>query len=276
MLKDLFSNRLFLGALAFFVLCVAGSLLYQQHVERQSARELAATQDRVKSLTEKPNPKPTAEVPVGDTSQGESVQADGTWHAEPHDKSQPPTKVEIRGNPHPSDVFVKEAPEIRYNGKLFHQLTPNERAKIWEKAYRENVKDAPPPPGYLKAAEAEFQRILRSLDEPQVEINFVTGFAPNRVQLSTYLDLQAKLRLAESTGATLEANTLRAEIESLRAAARGKVPLVTGSYQSEKGKRKIRQAMKEKEDQAYRDLGLGHMVEAGISGLTLVRPTRPH
>lgn len=276
MFKDLFSNRLLIGALAFFVLWVGGSLLYMQQVEKQSEREFAETQEHIKELTEKQNPKPTAQVPVGETSQDGHIHDDGTWHAEPHDKSQPPTKVEMRGTPHPSDVFVKEGPEIRYNGKLFHELTPKERAKIWEKAYRENVKDAPPPPGYLKAAEAEFQRILRSLDEPQVEISFVTGFAPNRVQLSTYLDLQAKLRVAESTGATPEVNILRAEIEDLRAAARGKVPLVTGSYQSEKGKRKIRQAMKEKEEQAYRDLGLGHMVEAGISGLTLIRPTRPH
>ncbi|MYA71792.1 hypothetical protein F4009_15495 [Candidatus Poribacteria bacterium] len=256
--------------ISVFIVAIAGVGLYLLATQPPKDQILI-----IKPVEPLPKP-PVAEAPVGDTSQGENVHADGTWHAEPHDKSQPPTKVEMRGNPHPSDVFVKEAPEIRYNGKLFHELTPKERAKIWEKAYRENVKDAPPPPGYLKAAEAEFQRILRSLDEPQVEITFVTGFAPNRVQLSTYLDLQAKLRVAESTGATLEANTLRAEIESLQAAARGKVPLVTGSYQSEKGKRKIRQAMKEKEEQAYRDLGLGHMVEADISGLTQVRPTRPH
>ena len=41
MLKNLFSNRLFLGALAFFVLCVVGSLLYMQHVEREGAEKLA-------------------------------------------------------------------------------------------------------------------------------------------------------------------------------------------------------------------------------------------
>ncbi len=48
MLKELFSNRLFLGALAFFVLCVGESLLYMQHVKQQSAHELAERQERVK------------------------------------------------------------------------------------------------------------------------------------------------------------------------------------------------------------------------------------
>ena len=53
MFKDLFNNRRFLGALAFFVLCVGGSLLYMQHVERQSARELAETLARVKAFNER-------------------------------------------------------------------------------------------------------------------------------------------------------------------------------------------------------------------------------
>ena len=72
MLKDLFRNRLFIGALAFFIFCVGGSLLYMQHVEKQSSRELAET------------PPPTAEVsPVGDTSQGGHWHGD-EWHAQPH------------------------------------------------------------------------------------------------------------------------------------------------------------------------------------------------
>ncbi len=45
MLKDVFSNRLFIGVLAFFVLCVGGSLLYMQHVSKQSARESNTMQD---------------------------------------------------------------------------------------------------------------------------------------------------------------------------------------------------------------------------------------
>ena len=81
MLKDLFSNRLFIGALAFFVLCVGGSLFYMQYVYKQTAEDQAAHEDRIKALTSEQ--KPTTEAPVGDTSQGGHVHADGTWHAKP-------------------------------------------------------------------------------------------------------------------------------------------------------------------------------------------------
>ena len=84
MLKDLFSNRLFIGALAIFIFCVGGSLLYMQHVQRVDAEKLAETQARVRQWNEKQNPT-TAEVPEGETSQGGHVHADGTFHAEPHD-----------------------------------------------------------------------------------------------------------------------------------------------------------------------------------------------
>lgn len=48
MFKDLFSNRLFIGALAFFMLCVGGSLLYSWQVVGEGERELAETQKQVK------------------------------------------------------------------------------------------------------------------------------------------------------------------------------------------------------------------------------------
>ena len=110
MLKDFFSNRLFIGALAFFILCVAGSLLYQQHVKRQSVRELAETQERIKVLTEKQNPKPTAEVPEGDTSQGGHFHADGTWKpGEPHEM---PSDEKIESDTEFKPRVEKEAAEL--------------------------------------------------------------------------------------------------------------------------------------------------------------------
>ena len=71
MFRGLFSNRLFIGALAFFVLCVVGSLLYMQHVEHQTAREFAERFARVKALTERQHSQPTTEVSaVAETAQG--------------------------------------------------------------------------------------------------------------------------------------------------------------------------------------------------------------
>ena len=71
MLKDLFSNRLFIGALAFFVVCVVGSLLYQQHVERQAAGALAAAQARVKAFNER------QKAARAETSESGDIRADG-------------------------------------------------------------------------------------------------------------------------------------------------------------------------------------------------------
>ena len=83
MLKDLFNNRLFIGALAFFVLMVVGGTFYMWHVERQEVEKLAETQAHIEALTEKQQPKPTAEVAkVSETPQQDGhFHADGTWHA---------------------------------------------------------------------------------------------------------------------------------------------------------------------------------------------------
>ena len=82
MLKDLFRNRLFIGALAIFIFCVGGSLLYMQHVTQQGEKELAETQDRVAQWNERQNP--TTEVSQAETPQGH-FHEDGTWHGEPHE-----------------------------------------------------------------------------------------------------------------------------------------------------------------------------------------------
>ena len=93
MLRDLFSNRLFIGGLAFFIFCVGGSLLYMQHVERETAREMAAHEERIKQLTEKPKPT-TVEAPVGEPpQQGGHVHADGTFHAEQMTVGRSETKI---------------------------------------------------------------------------------------------------------------------------------------------------------------------------------------
>lgn len=90
MLRELLSNRLFIGALAFFVFCVAGSLLYMHYEMQKGAKELAETQERVKQLTEKP--ETPQKVPSGDTSQGGHWHGD-EWHADPHETHEVPNDV---------------------------------------------------------------------------------------------------------------------------------------------------------------------------------------
>lgn len=112
MLKDLFSNRLFIGALAFFILCVGGSLLYMQHVKEQSAREMAAHEERLKELTARENQPATPAVSsVGAQTEPGHVHSDGTFHAEPHEPIAAPSEVSE------SEVSteVSTAPQMQYN-----------------------------------------------------------------------------------------------------------------------------------------------------------------
>ncbi len=85
MLKELFSNRLFIGALAFFILCVVGGSLYISHVEKQDVEELATDEAPVK--------QPTAESPVGEQTPQGHFHEDGTWHTEPH--AEAPVAAEV-------------------------------------------------------------------------------------------------------------------------------------------------------------------------------------
>ena len=133
MFKDLFSNRLFIGALAFFVLIVGGGLLYLQHVKRQTAEELVRTQERIQALTEKQSP--TAEEPVGDTSQGGHFHEDGTFHAQPHaDTGIPKGQKPIPPSQLPLDSSVEN---------VLTKEEEAERLKYWADMGLE-----PPPRGY--------------------------------------------------------------------------------------------------------------------------------
>ena len=265
MLKDLFNNRLFIGALAFFVLMVVGGTFYIWHVERQEAAKLAENQAHIKALTEKQKPKPTTEVAKvsGTPQQDGHFHADGTFHAGPHEPVEA-TKEKI--------TSLKTEDYNNFEGKLMHELTPNERAKMWEQAYRENV-GGDPPPGYLQAAEQDFQNILKSVDEPRVQIVTIRGFAPNKEQLGRYLELREQFREAHARGADTEADFFRSEMEQLEIEAEGDVPLVRVSWQSEKAKSMAQHVLKERTEQAYRDFGLEHLLIHDITGLNTIKPT---
>ena len=94
MLKDLFSNRLFIGALAFFVLMIVGGTLYLRYIQRQGQIELERTQERLKQW--EAQQKQTPKVPEGNTSQGGHVHADGTWHDEPHEMPHTPAEIDTQ------------------------------------------------------------------------------------------------------------------------------------------------------------------------------------
>ena len=97
MLRDLLSNRLFMGVLVFFVLIIIGGTFYLKQVERQTQQEMANTEAAIKQWNEKNAPPPTGTAQVAevgdaspkteDTPQGGHWHGN-EWHANPHDPSE--------------------------------------------------------------------------------------------------------------------------------------------------------------------------------------------
>ena len=139
MFRDIFKNRLFIGALAFFVLCVAGSLLYMHHEKQKRVEYEKETQDRVRQWNDKQ---------VGDTSEGGDFHADGnSWHAEPHDvpmkisEASTFTPLAFADGVHPTSVssnplFADGVPE--------HLQCPKEYVGVYRREDEANIRQRIP------------------------------------------------------------------------------------------------------------------------------------
>ena len=250
MLKELFSNRLFIGALAFFIFCVAGSLLYMHHENQKGAEYDAETQDRVAQWNAKQNQQSPAEAPVGDTSQGGHFHADGTWHGTPH----PP--------PPPGEPLQKAT-----------QKQPRQPS-ITEKQFYASLGLEPPPEGFYYRVYTDNTPVLDENGEPRLfsyyepSYNVFTriGFAPTREQYERYQQLEHGLRFAQDQGDTTEVARLEAEIKRLKANAQGELPDFTSSvmaptslYNTAAYQAEIRRRDKEMRAHLYREWGLGHL-----------------
>lgn len=153
MLKDLFRNRLFIRALAFFIFCVVGGMLYMWHVERQEAEKLAETQDRVHPLTK--NAQPTTTVADGTDS------ADGDVHSPIH------TIVSVekpsRFDPVADKMGLMSAEEI----------DEQEKAKL---AFYASLGLEPPPPGYRYARLGDGPPKLVKNKDPIINVAWGEGY----------------------------------------------------------------------------------------------------
>ena len=279
MFRDILKNRLFIGALAFFVLCVVGSLLYLRHVEQQTARELAEVEKRVQQWNEKQNEAPTAEGPVGEVpeplQQNGHFHADGTFHAEAHDE---PVEVVPLS---PEDVQTIETmdwetltPEdIMYllEKERWPHLTQAQREIVHHEFYAQSLGVKPPPEGYYYRVQANGHPVLDENGTPKLfkegepifTVKKVIGFAPTRAQFKQYRALVAKHDSAYEAGNTAEVERYSALIDEIWDNAEGEVPIVTASTfgtptlsEAEFNKR-----VAEIRNQAYRDMGLGYMVD---------------
>ncbi len=153
MLKDLFRNRLFIGALAFFLLMVVGGTLYIWHVERQGSEYAGETQDRVHPLPK--NAHPTTAVADGGDS------ADGDVHTPIH------TIVSVekpsRFDPVAEKMGLMSAEEI----------DAQEKAKL---AFYASLGLEPPPPGYRYARIGDGPPKLVKDKDPIINVVWGEGY----------------------------------------------------------------------------------------------------
>lgn len=251
MLKDLFSNRLFIGALAFFILCVGGSLLYRHHENQKGAAYQKETQDRIQQWNERQKPI-TAEVPEGDTLQGGHSHADGTKH-NGEETTQPAEK------------------------KLTHteimQLPLEQQKQIFASFYTQHGLK-PPPRGYtyrwkepgIPLLDENGEPILHKRGEPIVEITVQKAFTPTMEEYKMLQALDAEAGWQKHQGNIAEAEKLRAEhdqlyekVQRVRPAG-GSIYWVAPKSVKERDPQKGRRMLKEKLRAALIEQGYSYLI----------------
>ena len=250
MLKDLFQNRLFLGALAFFVLCVGGGLLYMQHVEREGAEELAETQQRLAQWKKKQTEPPTAEAPVRETSQREQPPVDDPpIESPPVVQPKPDVSAPVGSAYRPfNDPYLRKVDGFTVTSNYALMLAPPGVGPDWASMSAEELADAiaaisnnTHPPEHLQPPEGyEYPYggtialsnggglwlddngypILRKEDTPYFYIHWTEDFRPPP---DVYADYKA-LRKRFLIGPADEKDRIRAEMEAMEAMYRGLIP----------------------------------------------------
>ena len=201
MLKDLFRNRLFIGALAIFIFCVGGSLLYMQHETQKGDKELAETQERVAQWKERQNADAAAKAPVGDTSQGGHSHADGTWH---------------------NGEETEQSAEEKLTHTEITQLPIKQQKQIFNSFYTQHGLK-PPPRGYgylwkepgIPLLDENGEPILHKKGEPIVEITMQKAFTPTLEEYKMLQALDVEAGWQKLQGNIAEAKKLRAEHDQL-------------------------------------------------------------
>lgn len=249
MFKEFFSNRLFIGALAFFILCVGGSLLYHQHVKKQTAKALAESEDFQQWWHERNAPQQNVAAEV-----------------EKSDDAVTASHPEGVGD---SAVVGAATDEIETdNTPDFWSLPVEERQRIIDQFYHQRGLN-PPPKGYeyvwkeigVPLLDENGDPVLHKKGEPYVEVKMGIGFAPTREEYEKYEQLQEDQGWAESRGDVVEAARLTAEIEALEASVQRMRPLYTmTSWVGAEAESKSSRRAKEKMAAALREYDLEHLI----------------
>ena len=225
MLKDLFQNRLFIGALAFFIFCVVGGTLYMWHVEREGAEYTAETQARGSPLTE--NAQPTTAVADGGDS------ADGDVHVDSDslksDGSRPDSATTSGG-----ETSVPELSEA----EVERLLAENRAQQAKHRADYIAEWGEPPPPDLSWQHYRDNHGDVHRHYQGTVAIShydYITRFAPTPEELERYMQLHVALKeatLADKGGSwenpSPEVQRLDTEKKSLYERAQREIPFPNG------------------------------------------------
>lgn len=247
MFKDLFQNRLFIGALAFFVLCVVGSLLYQQHVQRQEAEKLAETQEHIKALAEKP-PLPVEVSPVVETSPRGQPQT--PIDAPPVVQPKPDVSAPVGSAYRPfKDPYLRKVDGFTMTSNFAIMLAPPGVGPDWASMSAEELADAIaainsnpahppddlwPPEGYRYPRSGTTvlsdgdniwlddngYPILRKNHSPYFEIHWTEGFRPPPDVYADYKALYKRFLI----GPSAEKDQVSAEMDAMKAMYVGRIP----------------------------------------------------
>ncbi len=224
MLKDLFQNRLFIGALAFFLLMVGGGTLYIWHVERQGSEYAGETQDRVHPLPKNAHPT-TAVADGGDSADGDvhvgnSLKSDG---------SRPDSATTSGG-----DASVPELSEAEFE----RLLAENRAQQAKHRADYIAEWGEPPPPDLSWQHYRDNHGDVHRHYQGTVAIShydYITRFAPTPEELERYMQLHVALKeatLADKGGSwenpSPEVQRLDTEKKSLYESAQREIPFPNG------------------------------------------------
>ena len=250
MFRDLLSNRLFIGALAFFVLMIVGGTLYLHHNERQDQIELKRTQERIQQWQARQ--KQTEKVPEGDTSQGGHFHADDIGHVgeemtQPDDKKL--THTEIMKLP------LKQQQQIFNSFYTQHGLKPPPHGYgyLWKE------------PG-IPLLDDNGDPILHKRGEPIVEIAMRKAFTPTQEEYERLKTLDIEAGWQEHQGNTAKAEELKAKynqlyekVQRVRPVA-GSTLWVAPKSEKESDPNKARRMMKEKLRAALIEQGYSYLI----------------
>lgn len=183
-----------------------------------------------------PLPKSEVKAPVGDTSQGGHVHADGTFDAQPRDAqpmagiSEPVTPVSPE-KPGPIELPIPSGIVPDWTA-----MSPDELAAAIEAIEKRHVA-APDGYYYKRNRDGRLLRekgypILHKIGEPDFKVVKEIGFAPTREEYAHYQQVQQEFAEAQAIGNTSEVERLQRELQHMRDTFVGEIPTISYSLQT--------------------------------------------